>query len=790
MRINFYLMIREKLSYRIISRLLPAILLLGAAIVTAYYLFARSSIAEHTAANAQMTAKNSVHSIEKIVKQAELIPANLAWMMESGSLERDSLYHFLKKLVENNPLIYASAIAFEPDKNGRLFSPYAYRNDSIVESINLGSETYNYLIMDWYQIPAMLKKPYWTEPYYDEGGANALLSTYSHPFYLIKNGNREFAGIITIDISLEWLTQTVSSVKILESGYALLISGNGVYVTHPDRNNIMNHTIFTRAIELEIPKLREIGRSMIRGESGFDTIELPQIGKALLYYEPITSTGWSLGVIYPYKEMYASLQKLNLVIVILSAIALALLIIFISTIVGRMLRPLTKFAKSARVVAEGNFSAELPQITSKDEMRELRDSFEFMQRELTVYISNLRETTTAKEKIESELRIAKEIQMGMIPHIFPPFPQIKQIDLYAMLESAKEVGGDLYDFFLLDERNLCFAIGDVSGKGIPASLFMAVTRTLLRSLADKAKTTASILSEINATLCLNNDSNMFVTFFIGILDTQTGLLRYCNAGHNPPVLIKSGYGAEYFEITKGIPLGLFEEFKFTEQFAQLNEGDHIFLYTDGLTEAENSSNELFSEQRLINSINTSESKIPEALVKEVLKSVKLHVGENEQSDDLTMLSILFKGNGADKVIDTDTGKRITVQSDIAQLPKITSWIQKRMTLLNLPEEFGNTINLVVEEAFSNIVFYAFEPGENEKIDISLDVEAEMVVIQLSDKGRAFDPTKKSDPDISMPAEEREIGGLGIFLIKKMTDSVEYSRNNDVNILTIKKKIKT
>lgn len=789
MRINFYLMIREKLSYRIISRLLPAILLLGAAIVTAYYLFARSSIAEHTAANAQMTAKNSVHSIEKIVKQAELIPANLAWMMESGSLERDSLYHFLKKLVENNPLIYASAIAFEPDKNGRLFSPYAYRNDSIVESINLGSETYNYLIMDWYQIPAMLKKPYWTEPYYDEGGANALLSTYSHPFYLIKNGKREFAGIITIDISLEWLTQTVSSVKILESGYALLISGNGVYVTHPDRNNIMNHTIFTRAIELEIPKLREIGRSMIRGESGFDTIELPQIGKALLYYEPITSTGWSLGVIYPYKEMYASLQKLNLVIVILSAIALALLIIFISTIVGRMLRPLTKFAKSARVVAEGNFSAELPQITSKDEMRELRDSFEFMQRELTVYISNLRETTTAKEKIESELRIAKEIQMGMIPHIFPPFPQIKQIDLYAMLESAKEVGGDLYDFFLLDERNLCFAIGDVSGKGIPASLFMAVTRTLLRSLADRDKTTATILSEINSTLCLNNDSNMFVTFFIGILDTTTGDLRYCNAGHNPPVLIKSGAKAEYFEITKGIPLGLFDDFTFNEQFTKLNGGDQIFLYTDGLTEAENSSNELFSENRLIDSINISESRLPESLVKDVLRSVKLHVADNEQSDDLTMLSILYKRSDEDNSKGKEAEKSITVQSDIAQLQRINNWTEERLSRLGLPEELGNTVNLVIEEAFSNIVFYAYEPGDSEKIDLSLDCEGNMLVIELRDRGRAFDPTAKEDPDTTIPAEEREIGGLGIFLIKKLTDSVEYARIDGVNVLTIRKVVK-
>ena len=775
---------REKLSYRIISRLLPAVLILGAAIVTAYYLYARSSIAEHTAANAQMTAKNSVQSIEKIVKQVELIPANLAWMMESGSLNRDSLYHFLHKLVVNNPLIYASAIAYEPDKDGALFSPYAYRNDTIVETINLGSESYNYLIMDWYQIPAMLKKPYWTEPYFDEGGANALLSTYSHPFYTIKNGKREFAGIITIDISLDWLTQIVSSVEILETGYAFLISGNGVYVTHPIRDNIMNHTIFTRSVELGIPKLREIGRSMIRGEEGFDTVELPDIGKALLYYEPLTSTGWSLGVIYPYKEMYASLQKLNLMIVILSAIALALLVLFIFTIVSRMLKPLTKFAHSAREVAEGNFNAELPQIKSNDEMRELRDSFEFMQRELSEYITNLKETTTAKEKIESELRIAKEIQMGMIPNIFPPFPQIKEIDLFALLESAKEVGGDLYDFFLLDEKQLCFAIGDVSGKGIPASLFMAVTRTLLRSLANKEKTTAMIVSEINTTLCFNNDSNMFVTFFLGILDTATGELRYCNAGHNPPVLVKNNGHTAFFDITKGIPLGLYEDFVFTEQSTTLESGETLFLYTDGLTEAENCKNELFSDQKLIETIKSATVQSPANLVRYVLESVKSHVNGNEQSDDLTMLGILYKGD------EVSAEKAISAERDINMLPVINEWVVRRLNGLKLPAGLENTVNLVIEEAFSNIVFYAYEPGQKGKIDISLYVEGEMLVIELRDTGKPFDPTAAQDPDTTLPAEKREIGGLGIFLVKKMTDRVEYRREENENVLVIKKKIES
>jgi len=781
---------RNTLSFRIISRLLPAVVLIGIAIFTAYYLFARRSITSHTAENAQITAKNTVHSIEQIIKQAQMIPSNLAWMVENGSLEHDSLYNFLEKLVENNPLIYASAIAFQPGMSNEsantkpyngLYSPYAYRNGKEVETINLGSPTYDYLSMDWYQIPAMTQKPYWSEPYFDQGGANAMLSTYSYPFYINKEGKREFAGIITIDLSLEWLTKTVNSVQILKTGYAFLISGNGVFVTHPNQGLIMNHTIFTRAIELQVPVLRQIGREMINGKRGSNTITLPQTGKNLLYYEPLSSTGWSLGILYPHKEMYASLLKLNILIALLSVIALLMLVYFTFSIINRMLRPLTKFAHSARLIAQGNFYAELPQIKSNDEMNELRDSFDFMQRELAQYIVNLKETTSAKEKIESELRIAKEIQMGMIPHIFPPFPQLKQIDLYAVLESAKEVGGDLYDFFLLDQKHLCFAIGDVSGKGIPASLFMAVTRTLLRSLAHQDKPTSLIVSEINATLCLNNDSNMFVTFFIGILDTSTGKLRYCNAGHNPPVLTKKEGHTAFFDITKGIPLGLFGDFSFTEQHTTLSNGDKLFLYTDGLTEAENSNKELFSDSRLLSVLQSSSANSPANLVRNVLDAVNKHVNGNEQSDDLTMLSILF--HGVQK-------RKISLDNQIEQLKTITNWIKESMILLKIPDNLENTINLVVEEAFSNIVFYAYEPGHKGKIDLSLDLEGEFVVIELKDNGKPFDPTLMQEPDTSLPAQERPIGGLGVFLMKKMTDYLNYRREDQTNILTIKKKTNT
>jgi len=638
---------RSSLSFKIISRILLFCIGLGLTIFSTYYFFTRGAIEKSTRENATALADNTINKIEDFIKPVEMIPDNLAWIIETGTIPRDSVFSFLSRLVEKNPAIYASAIAYEPylmSEDQKYFAPYAFRNGEKIETTVLGSPEYNYFIMDWYQIPAMLKTPYWSEPYFDEGGADALLSTYSVPFYVNLHGRRVFGGIITIDISLNWLTDIVNSVRIFNTGYAFLISRSGQFVTHPDHSYIMNESIFTLAKELNLPELREIGRSMISGSSRLTSINFNDLGKVWISCSQLPSTKWSLGVVYPHREMYSDLHKLNLLILLLSAFGMGLLLIFTIRIINKQINPLTKFAKSARIIASGNFTAELPPIEPNNEMIELNESFEYMQKELANYIIDLKQTTSAKEKIESELRIAKEIQMGMIPHIFPPFPNLPEIDLYASLLSAREVGGDLYDFFLIDEHRLCFAIGDVSGKGIPASLFMAVTRTLLRSVADKHSNTAEIVRSVNRTLSLNNESNMFVTFFLGILNVTTGEIRYCNAGHNPPALISAKKEVNFLNLTKAIPLGLFEDFSYTEECIQIKPGDQLFLYTDGLTEAEDAENRLFGEERLLNVLRMNSEALPELLVMKTTEEISKHVAGHIQSDDLTMMSIVFYGN--------------------------------------------------------------------------------------------------------------------------------------------------
>jgi len=640
---------RTTLSYHIIRNVLLFCIGLFLVTFSIYYYFTRNTIRDDTSENAIFMAKNIVNRIEQVLTPAEKNPEIIAKMLESSFLDKDSLVPFLKSMLKGNQNVYGSIIAYEPNffpEQGLYFAPYVYRQGDSINSSILGDKNYEYFYMDWYQIPKITNAPYWSEPYFDEGGGNVLMTTYSVPFYTYKNGQRTFSGIVTVDISLEWLTKIMSQVKILNTGYAFLLSRNGVIIAHPNKDYVMNQSIFTIARENNQPALRETGRKMIQGKSNFESAGFKsewKPGKLWINYAPLPSSNWSIAVIYPEDEMFASLHRMNIILIVLILFGLSLLSFVIYKIVKKLTAPLKDFAESARLIAAGNFNVNLPEIKTEDEMKELHNSFSFMQKELGDYVINLKDTTAAKEKIESELRIAKEIQMSMIPHIFPPFPDLPQIDVFAVLKSAKEVGGDLYDFFVIDGNKFCFAIGDVSGKGVPASLFMAVTRTLVRSISDKEHSPSVIVGTLNKSISQNNESSMFVTFFLGVLDLSNGNLKYTNAGHNPPVIIKNNKEAVMFEKTKYIPVGLFEDFEYGESSLQLESGDKIFLYTDGVSEAENSENKLFGDGTIMDIVSMNVTASPRELIGKMEEGISAHVNGFAQSDDITMMTIVYNG---------------------------------------------------------------------------------------------------------------------------------------------------
>ena len=354
----------------------------------------------------------------------------------------------------------------------------------------------------------------------------------------------------------------------------------------------------------------------------------------------IAHTGCTLVVAQLSDFVYLNGYLLGLTLLLFMTIGGIVIFFFTSRSIRHAIKPLRFLSDSAHEVAQGNFDTPLPTFKHQDEVAQLRNSFGTMQQSLKQYVEELRESTAAKASIESELNVAHSIQMSMLPKTFPPFPERNDIELYGSLKPAKAVGGDLYDFFIRDEK-LFFCIGDVSGKGVPASLVMAVSRTLFRNIAAHTAEPSHIVETMNKAICDSNDNNMFVTLFAGVLDLLTGHLRYCNAAHNAPYMISEKYAAA-IPVNPNLPVGVMPDWNFTEQETEMTSGSMLFLYTDGLTEAENVRHEQFGDQRVTDVVTAFEGS-PQELIETMTDAVHQFVGDTEQSDDLTMLAINFVG---------------------------------------------------------------------------------------------------------------------------------------------------
>jgi sigma-B regulation protein RsbU (phosphoserine phosphatase) len=330
-------------------------------------------------------------------------------------------------------------------------------------------------------------------------------------------------------------------------------------------------------------------------------------------------------------------------VIILAVVGVALLSVAVIFISRTITRPLRAMAKATEDIAKGNLDNALPPVVSRDEVGKMAEGFMTMQKSLKEYIRKLTQTTAAKERMESELSIAREIQMSIIPKIFPPFPDHPEFDLYAVIEPAREVGGDFYDFFQIDPTHLCFVIADVSGKGVPASLFMAVTKTLIKSTAKSGITPAEILTQVNEELASGNDAAMFVTIFCGILNTETGEILYANAGHNPPLIIDTKGNVAYLKKSGELVLGVMEGISYRVESLRLEAGESLFMYTDGVTEAMNSREELFSEERLEKELSLRVRRPIRELIAALMQGIKDFSGEALQSDDITMMILQYKG---------------------------------------------------------------------------------------------------------------------------------------------------
>ena len=638
--------VRHSFSTRVSLHILLIAGIVFSVAFASFYHAARRQVQADAERHARSSLNNTVLQMDNVLDAVEVAVANNACQVARLAHRPDSLYGVVRQMLAANPLISGSAIAFEPDyypERGRFFSPYAYRTaggDSIAVK-QLGTDNYDYHHMDWYQIPKLLDKPYWSEPYFDDGGGEIIMTTYSLPLY--DSTGRMYA-IFTADLSLEWLTQMVNSLQLYPHSYNLMVGRSGAYLAHPITERILDETVFTATLDMADTTIAELGRRMTAGEEGFMTIQNDSLSTSYVFYAQVKRSGWSMAVACTYKDIFSGVDSMRTRVLAIAGTGLLLLLLFCLYDIRQLVRPLRRLADATRTIAQGNLTAPLPPLRRRgDEMGMLYDSFHHMQHSLADYMDELARTTANKERIESELSIAREIQMGMIPKIFPPYPERDDVDLHAILHPAKEVGGDLYDFFIDGDR-LYFVIGDVSGKGVPASLFMAIARSLFRTLAQQVTSPAEIMTKMNHSIAENNEANMFITLIIGILDLKTGSLKFCNAGHNPPVIIGVDGKSTLLQSKIQLFVGILEDMEYTAEEIILEKGSRLFLYTDGVTEAENTSKELYGEDRLLSTLAPLASCDIRIVVDTVIRSIASHVQEAEASDDMTILLIHYEPN--------------------------------------------------------------------------------------------------------------------------------------------------
>lgn len=658
---------------------------------------------------------NSIYlGIRNQLAKVEVTLDNMAWGVTDDLSTPDSLFRSTVQLVQNNPAILGSSISCIPN--------YYPQRGRLFEpyAVRRADGTIESMQLGS-ENHDYTQKEFYTEPIAKGSGhwcepyldKEGAQAMVTTYAVPVRDGKGKIVAVVDADISLGWLDSVMNEGKMYESTKRFLVTGNYNLLAGEDC------PIFKSSLEQLKADSDKIGYLVLKDEHG---------KKKHVFFHPVGGkTDWMLINILDDGDVFGKLRHVRLFLLLMVLTGLLLL----GFIVWRISRNLER----------------------------------------------LRRVNAEKERISSELRIAKNIQKQMLPETFPPYPERDDIDIYGSLVPAREVGGDLFDFFLRDEK-LFFCIGDVSGKGVPSAMVMSVVHSLFRMASAHESNPARIMQTINETTCENNETNMFVTMFIGILDLPTGRMRYCNAGHDIPVIV----GHEALPAKPNLPVGLFNDFTYEMQEMVLENGSMLFLYTDGLTEAKNSAHKQFGLDRIMQVLSQSVTLTPTQLLGKMTEEVHAFVEDAEQSDDLTMLAIRYSPVVHNLVLDEE----LILQNDVHQVKELNAFVKQVMAQLDVEPSLAKKLRLAVEEAVVNVMDYAYPPGTTGDIIIHVTSDGEALNFVITDSGVAFDPTVQDKADTTLSAEDRPIGGLGILLVREMMDTINYERTDGKNVLLLRK----
>ena len=699
------------------------------------YRYTRGLLEEELEKSALQDLMTSALRIQEVVARAETGVTSQVWHIQRHLDDPDYMNTLVANMARDGGAnIVGAGIAFKPyfyPSKGRLFEVYGRQTGDSLKVEQIASEKHDYTQKDFFQIAMKGDTVKWTLPYLDAEGAEAVVTSYGVP---VRDERGEPVAALMVDMATDWVGEVVNQHHRNPSSFSLVMSGKGDLIAEPD-DSLASPSLVRKIVEMvnDSTVERELkAKGMVTGFPFFDEErgESGHVYYAIKKNEP----RWQMVLVCYDKEVFGKLDDMRQYIMWMSLAGLLVLAVIIQL-----------FVRSHR---------------------------------------RLLVTQMEQERIGSELRIAKEIQTQMLPQTNSVTRD--DVEVMGSLVPAREVGGDLFDFFLRDEK-LFFCIGDVSGKGVPSAMLMAVIHSLFRSASAHENNPARMMQVINETSCHGNEANMFVTLFIGVLDLPTGRLRYCNAGHDKPIMIDSQQSViNSLDAKPNLPVGLFADVKYMEHEYVLTAGSTLFLYTDGLTEARNGQHQLFRLERVKEVLGcfASESK-PQVLLQTMTDAVNRFVEDAEQSDDLTMLAIHYTPQQFESML-TET---LVIKNNVQEVARFSTFIKSATEKLGIEKSLARQLRLAVEEAVVNVIDYAYPAGKEGDITIKIMSDGHTLRFQIIDAGVLFDPTMKEKADTTLSVEDRQIGGLGILLVRELMDSINYERIEGTNVLTLIKNLK-
>jgi len=619
----------------------------------------------------------------------------------------------------------------------------------------------------WFNEVPKEEKIYWSEPYLDQTSGKTVVSCL-FPFKFSES--EQFNGLIALSVDLTNITKDMESFSMQDYGRLLLLSRDGLYVSHPDPKISLKKTIFDLSKKLRLPVLSKVGNDLKEGKSGIVEIPYSSVvrGEAIFFYAPIVKNKWGVCLVYSKKRLFQPIHEFLMAAGLAIAIGMAVLLLFINFICRKSTNQLLLLSRIAAKYSAGDFSSHFEVPPSSKEINALSKAISDMRINILHFIEREKNTASEQQRIQSEMDIARRIQKATMS---ANLPESKAFRINHLMLPAKKVSGDFYDFFFIEENRFAFVVADVSGKDVPAALYMMKTQALIKNIARSEKSLADVFARVNNELYEGNESCMFVSAFMGVINIKTGELEFVNAGHPHPFL-DVGKGYQLMNITNNIVLGVRKDFVFKVEKLKLKKNNRLFIYTDGVTEAENKKASFYSEDRLAE-VLLKES--PDTL-KTVMQSIKLFAAGYSQSDDITMLEFVFLG---------EEEKMFSIEPEISKLGDVLDFVSQDMQNRNILEQKRFNMIMACEEIFSNIALYASAVNE---IEILTNIEDGYYTVVFKDDGKKYNPLTRENPNIDIPLEERDVGGLGIFIVKKVADIFKYTYKNKKNILTIGIKI--